>query len=309
MPLHNPWNNSVPVVDPKDGTATREFLRWLQENTGLVSGLDDDIVDKVASSRQIITPALGGLSGGGNLSADRTIIIADQSDASLPGTYGSATKAVQLTINKKGIITKCVEITISGGSGGGSIYSPTAALPTLATWVNQGTSTYTANTDGSATLLGGIPIGSGDNVQGIFKALTIPYSYVIGFIPALMKQNWQQCGIALRDSVSGKIIVFGTYKDSGSTLWLVANYNSPTSKSANVLVPNADVAGPVYLKISNDGTTRKASFGYEPHAQPLMNYSFAAGTFLTENQIGVYQSNANGGANTFQLPITLISWQ
>ena len=83
-----PWNWQVPVVQISDGTASSEFIYWLNQQLATY---------KVASAavpqtRSILTGL--GLSGGGDLSADRTIVLSavlgnlTDIDVSTPPTNG-----------------------------------------------------------------------------------------------------------------------------------------------------------------------------------------------------------------------------
>jgi hypothetical protein len=98
-----PLVNNQRIVNP-DGTPTDYFIRWAQQRL-----IDIANATGVPPSRLINTNA--GLQGGGNLSADLTLGIADTTV--VPSTYGSATKIPQITVNSRGQATTVAEITIS----------------------------------------------------------------------------------------------------------------------------------------------------------------------------------------------------
>lgn len=195
-------------------------------------------------------------------------------------------------------------------AGGGSSIFPINAPPFGSfTWVNQGTSTFTTNADGSVTL---IPqdLGS-DQIRAVMLPIpTTPWTRTIGFIPTIPSTGFGYCGIALRESSSGKIVILGCYRDASATaLWIAMNYNSATSKNANVVVPatpsNWTHAHPIYAVVSDDGTTRKCSLGVDPHYTPFLSYSVASNSFIVPDQIGLFfDANGNGGGG-----ITCFSWQ
>ena len=117
----------------------------------------------------------------------------------------------------------------------------------------------------------------------------------------------------MRESASGKLVLIGVYRDIGVSgggsgpLFFIGNYNSPTSKNANVSVPaRIDNAGPFYLSVSDDGVTRKASFGFDRYVQNLVGYSVPYNSFIAPDQIGIYVDNTN---TTNPLDITVFSWE
>lgn len=122
-----PLVNNQPIVK-SDGTPTDYFIRWAQQKQIDISGgitadqaqalIDAATADLVPNTREIIAGT--GLDGGGDLSADRTIDLADTAVA--PGTYGDATHSARVTIDQQGRITAASNVTISGGGGGGSVY-------------------------------------------------------------------------------------------------------------------------------------------------------------------------------------------
>jgi hypothetical protein len=121
-----PLNWNTPLVDPKTGFPSSQFMILWQQMFGNQGTLDRDVQEKAAASTQIIAGT--GLTGGGDLSADRTLDLADT--AVTPGTYGSSTKSAVVTIDQQGRLTEVTEASIAGGGGGpfiGVFASPTAA--------------------------------------------------------------------------------------------------------------------------------------------------------------------------------------
>lgn len=130
----DPLQHNVPIVDAQ-GRPTPEFLRqWMQARKINLTTDDitvdvDDLEKRVETletkaaqlrtdvdalqlevdaleARRIIAGT--GLTGGGDLTADRTLTLADT--AVVPGTYGSATHYPQITVDQQGRITGATEI-------------------------------------------------------------------------------------------------------------------------------------------------------------------------------------------------------
>ena len=110
-PPHSAGASYTLTLPDDDGNADQVLktdgsggLSWVDQSAG-GSG---DITEVVAGT---------GLSGGAS-SGSATVNLADTSVSA--GTYGSATKSVQLTIDAQGRITSAANVNISGGGGGGS---------------------------------------------------------------------------------------------------------------------------------------------------------------------------------------------
>ena len=113
-----PLGNNQPIVD-KNGIPNDYFIRWAQQRQIDIKGAITDaeaqqLIDDWAAGRQIIAGV--GLDGGGPLSADVTIDLADT--AVSPGTYGDNTHVAQVTVDAQGRIIDAVDIPIAGGGGG-----------------------------------------------------------------------------------------------------------------------------------------------------------------------------------------------
>lgn len=109
-----PLSDKFPIVD-KDGRPTDYFIRWAQQRqqdiTGAVSLPE---VEGLFADRDINTT--GGLQGGGNLSADRTLSLTDT--GVIAGSYTNT----DLTVDAKGRIIAAANGTGGGGGGGSGLF-------------------------------------------------------------------------------------------------------------------------------------------------------------------------------------------
>lgn len=130
-----PLDWQTPIVNPQSGIPTPQFMLLWQQMFGntddTIENLDDviaeviEINDEIGEIRDIDIIAGTGLDGGGPLTGDVTIDLADT--AVTPGTYGDSTHVAEITVDQQGRITDVNEVAISGGGGGGGAWTVAAS--------------------------------------------------------------------------------------------------------------------------------------------------------------------------------------
>jgi len=156
-------------------------------------------------------------------------------------------------------------------------------------WVNQGTATA-VSTYGGLFLNDTVANSNSFDVAMLVRTAPTPtYSCVFGFITYYTSSAYHLPAVVQRESSSGKIITLRYGTNNNMFLEIVYDTaTSPTTASTPVVVQSADVflSYPVFIKITDDGTTRKYYLSSNPYFFPQLYYSVATATFATPDQVG-----------------------
>ena len=146
---------------PTLGTISSQDANNVNITGGTISGTT--VAGYVPTSRTITAGV--GLSGGGDLSANRTIDI--ENTGVTAATYGSSTKIPVVTFNAQGQATSASEITLtpsSLGIGFGEIYVAGGATPQTTSGTANTYTQVTAFTTNGASATGVTPVASSDKL-------------------------------------------------------------------------------------------------------------------------------------------------
>jgi hypothetical protein len=201
----------------------------------------------------------------------------------------------------------------------GPVFPMTAIVDASYSWVNQGSATIDI-THGGAIL--SVPAGAGSDALRLrVKSIpAAPYTVTVAFIPLFpFPSNFNACGIALRDSGSGKIITFGLSSDS--TQWAtsqvlsIIKWTNATTFSA-FYTPTPTVAasyaaltpyqmGPcLWLRIRDDNSNRVLSISSDGETFHQL-HTVGRTDFITPDQIGFFVNQQNA---SYGVKINILSW-
>jgi hypothetical protein len=187
----------------------------------------------------------------------------------------------------------------------GSIYPFTEPIDGDFAWINQGGASV-STTNGGIYLLG--PITSGTNLRIRKKAApATPYTITAAFLPNLLPEANQTCGLVWRQSSDGKLAGFWLFTNTTIQTFQVSKFNSPTSSSANYSSPTTWFHGNklTFLRITDDGVNRICSLSTDGQ-NFIQVHSIGRTDFLTADEVG-FEVSASG--NIYPVGMTLISWK
>jgi hypothetical protein len=167
-------------------------------------------------------------------------------------------------------------------------------------WINQGGATATDSAGGIYMVA---PAGT-DNIHLLKKAApATPYTITVCLIPdGMVLCNYNQVGVAFRESSSGKLVVLGIAEGEAHAI-IHQTYSTPTTFNSTV---KAAVANPAlqWLRIADNGTNRIYSYSPDGLNWAVFNTESRA-TYITANEVGIYISSNNA---TYGPQATFTSW-
>lgn len=222
--------------------------------------------------------------------------------ASAPTRLGVGTDGQVLTARS----TATDGIDWEAPSGGNGILTLTPPVLSNFTWVNQGTATAVQNGN---TIFVQTPNLAGDNIRLLVKSIpAAPKRIAIWFLGTMWQANYCGMGLALRESSSGKLVVFAAEFNSGSTKLGAVKYNSPTSYNSDYSgSPSTalSIPWPVGLSFRLD-TGGNRYFDFSVDGPNWINQFSTLNTdFITPDQIGFY---VNAGGNGNAVSMSLLSY-
>ncbi len=179
------------------------------------------------------------------------------------------------------------------------------------TWVNQGAATV--EDIKGMTVLTTPSVASGENLRCLVKsAPATPYEITV----ALLAQSpiyttgstLPHYGICLRDSASGKLLIYGFGYNNYPSRFQYAQMTNPTTLATGGIV---DVVAPQHwprwLRVADDGTNRRVYVSGDGVKFNLAVDAELRTAFLTADEVGVF---ANSWKNTY-VPrvISFLHWR
>lgn len=194
---------------------------------------------------------------------------------------------------------------VSPAVTGQSFYTP----PNSASfsWLNQGTATENDFT--TYVKLNAVGV-SGDSLKG--RIMSTPgsnFTVIMAIVPVLTGLNFQQCGLLLYDSGSGKCVVLDIICDntiSSLPSCKVDKFNSTTSYNGNTVATAIFLPlnfYPMWLKIVQDSSHRTHYWSLDGANWNQLTQT-ANTDFITPDHLGYY-CNANSGS---AISMIVLSW-
>ena len=305
-------NGSEPIVDPRIGTASAYFLRYLLDRGGYLTQFDQTVAAFIEQLNALQVNAGGALTGGGLIVDSPTISLAALS----PDPSGSYTNS-DITVDTYGRVTAAANG--SGGGGGGGFALTRAYVPQISTWT---TLNATGATISEKTASGGLTrilnvksvagASSGaPNIQGVYKtAPSTPYRIVCGWLPSTLPLQYPFSGFGFYDGTKLLSIIYVPSSTGSTVRIVVAQHNSVTSLSSepySIVTYMMGGMGPIWFAWENDGTNLKAQISSDTVNWNTI-YSQAVGAWLANRDNLYFGVSNNEISSAYNTIASMIEW-
>jgi hypothetical protein len=158
------------------------------------------------------------------------------------------------------------------------------------TWQNQGSATAV---DGGDHIRMIAPASASSNIRAMAKAYTAPKSFAIIFSGLQHSGNFSGMGLFLRDSATGRIMLFGAINTNTESVE-VSRHTSYTAFNSDAHSQIYRIHAPYMMrKIEDDGTTLSFYISLDGSYWHLLHSETRATFLANPNQVGFYTNSLN----------------
>lgn len=181
--------------------------------------------------------------------------------------------------------------------------TPVAPKFTDFTWVNQGgASVYQKNNK----IYLSIAAESANEVRLLKKELpATPYIVTAFLIPRIRSENYNMCGIALREAATGKLHVFGVLYAGGGK-FQVGHYSDASTWVAEDGIISVFVGThPIWIRIRDDGTTKYFEWSSDGEQFDVV-WSAGHSEYFVADEVGFFVRSQSASSPA---SLSLVSWK
>jgi hypothetical protein len=192
-----------------------------------------------------------------------------------------------------------------GGGGGIGLLYPAMTKPVSSnfSWVNQLSTTVTDNSD---RMTFSLPTnGSDPNWRLFIQSAALPsppFTVRAAFCIHIQPSSYFEMTIGVRNSSSGKFVDMNLNMPGGATVGVrKIDFNSVTSVSAVQGLTNFSFSPVMFIKFTDDGTTRKFWISVNGKTYQQCAFTEATGHFITPDQAYIGCANFTGSTLVFDV--------